>query len=151
MIKLNLFNNYGPLDFDPKKNLKKVVKAIKKIEQIKNKHVVSFILVNDEEIHSINKQYRNIDRPTDVISFANIDSSEDGILPYELGDIFISIDKTKEQAKSYEHSFLREFCFLACHGMLHLLGYDHQNPEDEKELIAKQKLVMKRIGLEKEV
>ena len=67
MIKLNLFNNYGPLDFDPKKNLQKVVKAIKKIEQIKNMHVVSFILVNDEEIHSINKQYRNIDRPTDVI------------------------------------------------------------------------------------
>ena len=58
---------------------------------------------------------------------------------YELGDIFISIDKTKEQAKSYEQFFF-EFCFLACHGMLHFLGYDHQNPEDEKEMIAKQNL-----------
>ena len=85
------------------------------------------IIINNEEIHKINKEYRGIDRPTDVISFALEDYKD---IKYEndyrvLGDIYISIDKVKEQAKEYGHSEKRELAFLAVHGLLHLLGYDH--------------------------
>lgn len=94
------------------------------------------IIINNEEIHKINKEYRGIDRPTDVISFALEDYKD---IKYEnnyrvLGDIYISIDKVKEQAKEYGHSEKRELAFLAVHGLLHLLGYDHMEPDDEKDM-----------------
>ena len=104
------------------------------------------IIINNEEIHKINKEYRGIDRPTDVISFALEDYKD---IKYEndyrvLGDIYISIDKVKEQAKEYGHSEKRELAFLAVHGLLHLLGYDHMEKEDvnkgDKILIFKQNL-----------
>ena len=96
---------------------------------------LSLTIVNDAEIHEINKTYRNIDRPTDVISFAIEDLGEDELsvvglpedMPRELGDLFISIDKTQAQAEEYGHSFERELGFLAIHGFLHLNGYDHMN------------------------
>ena len=95
----------------------------------------NIIIVDNEKIHEINKEYRNIDRETDVISFA-LEDNEDII--YDdfrlLGDIYISIDRVISQAKDYGHSELREICFLATHGILHLLGYDHMEPEDEKEM-----------------
>ena len=88
-----------------------------------------------ERIHEINKEYRNIDRETDVISFALEDEKD---ITYDdfrlLGDIYISIDRVVSQAKEYGHSELREICFLATHGILHLLGYDHMEPDDEKEM-----------------
>jgi probable rRNA maturation factor len=120
---------------------------VAKTEHIRGKHYVSFILVSDEDIQVINTTYRHIERPTDVITFANIDSSPEGIIPDELGDIFISIDRTLSQAKEYEHSIEREFSFLATHGMLHILGYDHMDPADEEVMIAKQKNIMKIIHL----
>ena len=85
------------------------------------------IIINNEEIHKINKEYRGIDRPTDVISFALEDYKD---IKYEndyrvLGDIYISIDKVKEQAKEYGHSEKRELAFLAVHGLLHLLGFEY--------------------------
>ena len=93
-------------------------------------------------IHEINKDYRNIDRPTDVISFANIDSSVNHELAYELGDIYISIDKVYEQAALYGHSVMREFAFLVTHGTLHLLGYDHIEYDEEQIMFKKQKEVL---------
>lgn len=98
---------------------------------------LSCIIVDDEEIHRINREYRNIDRPTDVISFAYEDDEVFEIegMPRQLGDIFISIDKAKSQAEEYGHSFKREFCFLFTHGILHLLGYDHVNDEKEAEMM----------------
>ena len=98
---------------------------------------LSCIIVDDEEIHRINREYRNIDRPTDVISFAYEDDEVFEIegMPRQLRDIFISIDKAKSQAEEYGHSFKREFCFLFTHGILHLLGYDHVNDEKEAEMM----------------
>ncbi len=95
----------------------------------------NIIIVDNKKIHEINREYRNIDRETDVISFA-LEDNED--ITYDdfrlLGDIYISIDRVISQAKDYGHSELREICFLATHGILHLLGYDHMEPDDEKEM-----------------
>jgi len=96
---------------------------------------LSVVFINDEEIKDINKTYRNIDRVTDVISFALEDNKEKIIGDRILGDIFISIPRMKEQAKLYGHSEKRELSFLCCHGLLHLLGYDHVNNEKEKEIM----------------
>ena len=139
MIKVNLINEFE-FTFKEEKIVKKIVKRICKVEKVKGKHVVSIIIVDNQKIHEINKQYRNIDRPTDVISFAAIDGEE--TLPEEMGDIFISYEKIIEQAKEYEHSILREFAFLVTHGMYHLLGYDHMNQEDEKIMFAKQEKIL---------
>ena len=95
----------------------------------------NIIIVDNEKIHAINKEYRNINRETDVISFAMEDNMDVEYQDFRLlGDIYISIDKVISQAKEYGHSNLREICFLATHGILHLLGYDHMEPDDEKEM-----------------
>lgn len=97
--------------------------------------IISVSLIDDKQIHDINKQYRDIDRPTDVISFAFMDNENIDLNkakgPIVLGDIYISIDHAKAQAKEYGHSEKREFSFLFVHGLLHLLGYDHMKKEDE--------------------
>ena len=104
---------------------------------------VSVIFVSDKKIHQINKEYRNIDRPTDFISFALSDYQGDNdYVAEELGDIFISVDAAKRQAKEYEHSEKREICFLFTHGLLHLNGFDHQTKEEEKEMIKYQKMIL---------
>ena len=106
--------------------------------------IVSVSFVDNEFIHEMNRDYRNVDRPTDVISFAFLDGCEDKEQqlksngPVCLGDIYISIDKAKEQAKEYGHPLERELSFLFVHGMLHLLGYDHMTPEDEKVMFRLQ-------------
>lgn len=97
---------------------------------------VSFMLTNNKVIHEINKEYRGIDRPTDVISFAYNETENIG--PVEIvGDIIISIDKVREQAKEFGHSDKREFYYLLTHGMLHILGYDHM--EDDEKLVMREK------------
>lgn len=136
-IKTNIFGKTSMFDFDVKKLIKDLAKIVVKVENLEEDHVVSFIIVDNNKIHEINKDFRNIDRPTDVISFANIDSYE-GIIPYELGDIYISYEKVKEQAILYGHSEYREFAFLVTHGYLHLLGYDHMEKEDEVKMFARQ-------------
>ena len=111
--------------------------VVKKLEL--EKCEFNIIVVDNDKIHEINKEYRNVDRETDVISFAMEDNMD---VKYDdfrlLGDIYISIDRVYSQAKEYGHSELREICFLATHGILHLLGYDHMEPEDEKEMFALQ-------------
>ena len=99
--------------------------------------IISVSRVDNEFIHKMNKEYRGIDRPTDVISFAFLDNEDrqsayQGKEPVCLGDIYISIDKAIEQAKEYGHPLKRELSFLFVHGLLHLLGYDHMTEEDEK-------------------
>jgi probable rRNA maturation factor len=113
--------------------------------------IFNVIIVNNEKIHEINKEYRGIDRPTDVISFALEDDKSFNRNDIRvLGDIYISIDKVKSQSEEYGHSFKRELFFLAIHGLLHLLGYDHMNPEDEKVMFSKQEEVLSRYGIERE-
>lgn len=99
----------------------------------------NIIIVDNEKIHKINKEYRNVDRETDVISFALEDNMDVKYTDFRLlGDIYISIDKCYQQAIEYGHSKVREICFLATHGILHLLGYDHMELDDEKEMFKLQ-------------
>ncbi|MBF0715279.1 rRNA maturation RNase YbeY [Gemelliphila palaticanis] len=118
-----------------------------------NNTELSVSFVGLEEIHSINKEYRGIDRPTDVISFALNDKTEDeieiigGDETNYLGDIIICVEKIEEQAKEYNHSFERELGFLAVHGFLHLLGYDHMTEDEEKIMFSKQNKILEEYGL----
>lgn len=110
---------------------------------------ISVTLVDNEYIHEINRNYRHIDRPTDVISFAFLDDNPNRDKLFQskemvvLGEIYISIDKAKEQALAYDHSLERELSFLFVHGLLHLLGYDHMNENDEKIMFALQEEILK--------
>ena len=111
--------------------------VVKKLEL--EKCEFNIIIIDNERIHEINREYRNIDRETDVISFAMEDEMDVKYTDFRLlGDIYISIDRVISQAKEYGHSELREICFLATHGILHLLGYDHMEPEDEKVMFGLQ-------------
>lgn len=119
---------------------------------LKGNRNVSIIFVTPEAIHAINKDYRNIDRATDVISFALQDEQASYEMMEgedELGDIFINIQAIVEQAKSYEHSLRREVCFLFTHGLLHLLGYDHMVAEDEQKMFQLQDVILDDIVAKK--
>ena len=105
------------------------------------------IVVHNAYIHELNKTYRGKDADTDVISFALEDDKTFNPETRVLGDIYISIDKVYEQARMYSHSNLRELCFLAVHGMLHLLGYDHMKEEDEKIMFDLQEEILKEAGI----
>lgn len=110
----------------------------------------SVIIVDNNKIHEINKEYRGIDRPTDVISFALEEDEDYEVKERLLGDIFISIDKVYEQAKEYNHSVKRELFFLVTHGFLHLLGYDHMKKEDEEIMFPLQEKILNEYGVTKE-
>ena len=121
-----------------KKLLNKVASFALVHEKVE-KALVNIIIVDNVEIRKINKEYRGIDRETDVISFALEDNMDVNYTDFRLlGDIYISIDKCYSQAMEYGHSRVREICFLATHGILHLLGYDHMNDVDEKEMFSLQ-------------
>ncbi len=139
------FSIYNETDEDLKKyekQIKKVLKYAVKEEKLKDVNF-NVIIVDNNYIHMLNKEYRNIDRPTDVISFALEDEKKENFSDIRmLGDIYISIDKAKEQSIQYQHSLDREICFLAVHGLLHLLGYDHMNKEDEKIMFEKQEMIL---------
>ena len=113
---------------------------------------VSCVLIDDERIHEINREYRHIDRSTDVISFAMEDNDQFYVegMPRTLGDIFISVDHAKKQAEEYGHSLRREMCFLFTHGILHLLGYDHMTDEQEKEMFGLQDEILGALSIERE-
>ena len=112
---------------------------------------VSITFTDNKHIHEINREYRKVDRPTDVISFALNEGDEpeiEGGAPINvLGDIIISVEKAVEQAKDYGHSVEREVAFLTVHGMLHLLGYDHMEEEDRKEMRQEEDFVMEKLGI----
>ncbi len=133
-------------EFEEVKNVISYAISYLKLEHLE----FNIILVNNERIHEINKEYRNVDRPTDVISFALEDNSEIKLEGNRvLGDIYISIDKAREQAKEYGHSLLRELSFLAVHGFLHLLGYDHMKKEEEEVMFGLQEEILSSYGIKK--
>lgn len=150
MNQIGMFNETDVELTEEEKMIQKLVKEVLKEEKVRNAEC-NIIFVDNEKIHEINREYRYIDRVTDVISFALEDEMEnEPSAQYEmrvLGDIYISVDRAKEQALEYGHSFLREICFLAIHGMLHLLGYDHQTTEDEKIMFQKQEEVLAKYGI----
>ena len=131
--------------------VEKVLYSAVEKEKLEN---VSFnlIIVDNKYIHELNKTYRNIDRETDVITFALEDDDSLIVAGDEriLGDIYISIDRAKSQAKEYGHSLLRELSFLAVHGFYHLLGYDHQEKEEERIMFQKQEEVLEEYGIRRE-
>ena len=133
------------------KLIEKVISEALRYEGVNDNTEVSVTIVDNEEIRKINNKFRNIDRATDVLSFPLIDFDseslpDDGSKIY-LGDIIISIERAKEQAKEYGHSIDREIGFLTAHSMLHLLGYDHMVPEEEKEMFAKQEEILNNLWL----
>ncbi|MEC5422221.1 rRNA maturation RNase YbeY [Virgibacillus sp. C22-A2] len=124
-------------------------------EGISKEAEVSINFVDNDEIQELNRNYRQKDEPTDVISFALQEPVEGEIeiigeeLPLALGDIVISVDKAVEQAADYNHSYERELSFLTIHGFLHLLGYDHINKEDEEEMLKRQETILGEFGIER--
>ena len=124
------------------KDIKSVLKLGLKHMNIKDSYI-SVVIVGKDKIHEINKTYRNVDKLTDVISFAFEDNG--GITPNGiriLGEIYLCMDKAKEQAIEYGHSNKREICYLVTHGLLHLLGYDHEKEEDKKEMRTKEEEIL---------
>ncbi|MGR3765073.1 rRNA maturation RNase YbeY [Rossellomorea sp. NS-SX7] len=125
-------------------------------EGVEESSEVSVTFVTNERIREINREYRHKDQPTDVISFALEEMGEDEIeivgadMPRVLGDIIISVERAKEQAEEYNHSVSRELGFLALHGFLHLLGYDHLEEQDEKVMFQRQKDILDEYGLKRE-
>lgn len=113
---------------------------------------ISILLCDNEHIHGLNKEYRNIDRPTDVLSFALNEGDEEMGEEEQLllGDIVISLERTAEQAEEYGHSFTRELAYLTTHGMLHILGYDHMTEEDKKEMRHEEEIILQELGIVRE-
>ena len=143
---INKYNNDLPILEDMKKFI------LYSVDKLKLKNVMfNIIIVGNDDIHAINNKYRGIDKPTDVISFALEDEKENFKHKIRvLGDIYISYDKVISQSKEYNHSELREICFLAVHGLLHLLGYDHMTKKDEDKMFNKQKELLESYGIKKE-
>ncbi|MCI9092896.1 MAG: rRNA maturation RNase YbeY [Coprobacillus sp.] len=138
-------------EIDYEKQFIEIIKTTLDYLKIEDDIEMSCILVDDEDIYQINKEYRHIDRSTDVISFALEDNEQFYIegMPRSIGDIFISVDHARIQAQEYGHSLKREMCFLFTHGLLHLLGYDHMNEDDEKEMFSLQKEILNHLHIER--
>lgn len=151
-----LHEEVEPLSESLQSLIKTSLEAAADLEQVSGEVVLT--LVNDARIHELNREYRGIDRPTDVLSFAlneagegepeiYLDEDEAEAYPNMLGDIIISVPRAFAQAEEYGHSVEREVCFLAVHGFLHLLGYDHGTEEEEKAMFARQEEILQKIGL----
>ena len=136
-MKIKVFNQYGRLPFAYRTILKKIEADVS--NHFNEARELSLILVTNDEIQSINRTYRKLDRVTDVISF---EEDTEGYM----GEVFIAINQLVVQAKQYGHSNVREFAFLLVHGILHLLGYDHLEPVDEKVMVALQEEILNRCG-----
>ena len=138
-----------PEDFE--KLVEDCARAALEEEEIEDDAEVSVTLVDNARIRELNKEFREIDRETDVLSFPlgdengfEVDPDNDAIL---LGDIVISLEKARAQSEEYGHSFRREVAFLLTHSLFHLLGYDHMTEDEEKEMFAKQEKVLTKLGL----
>lgn len=151
------------LPFDVEEIAGRVIEEVLEYENCPYEVIVDVLLCDNEGIHVMNREHRGIDRPTDVLSFPNVDYEtpadfsgiEDSIEDYFdpesgelcLGDIVISVDKVLEQAKEYGHSPKREYAFLIAHSMLHLLGYDHMEPDEAAVMEHKQEEILNRLGI----
>ena len=137
------------------KRLQDGLNAVAKLHDLDDMTEVDITIVDDEEIHQLNRDYRNVDRPTDVLSFALDEDDEDEPELLEgqlhlLGDIIISAETATRQAEEFGHGLEREIVYLAVHGLLHLLGYDHMVEEDKVIMRAKEEEVLRAINLAEE-
>ena len=138
MIKINLYNYVNEKRY--KSFLNEVAKSASSILCVKDDLYLNVVISDNEFIKSYNKQYRNIDKETDVLS---VPSDEDK----ELGYIIISLEKAEAQAIEYGHSLKRELSFLMCHGLLHCLGYDHMTKEEEEVMFSLQDKILEDAGI----
>lgn len=126
-----------------------IVEEVLDYEGYSDDYDISISFVDNKEIHELNKQFRGVDRATDVLSFPMLsDEFED--VEYEemsLGDIVVSLERALEQSIEYGHSFEREVCFLVCHSMFHLLGYDHDTEENTREMREKEEAVLTKLNI----
>ena len=134
-------------------NVRAAAEMVGKLYGVENGEV-SVTLTNNAYIHTLNKEYRGIDRPTDVLSFALNESEEPEMVDAPevnvLGDLIISVERAEEQAADYGHSLRREVAFLTVHGMLHLLGYDHMEEQEREEMENEQRFVMEKLGISRD-
>lgn len=143
----------GELVETHQKIVEDVIKKTVELEHLTGEIEVSVTFVDEERIQEINREYRDKDQPTDVISFALNEQSEGEPdlnipgMPNMLGDIIVSVSHIKNQAEEYGHSYERELGFLVVHGMLHLLGYDHMTEAEEKEMFSRQEDILLAYGL----
>ncbi len=137
IMKTNIQNYFNQIDYS--ELIKKVAKTASNILQLSN-YEINIVFVSNEAIQELNKNYRNKDYTTDVLTFPNGENSQ-------LGDVIISIEKCEEQSKEYNHSFDRELGFLFVHGVLHTLGYDHQTKEQEEVMTSLQERVLQKAKL----
>ena len=148
MNRIEIFNQVDK-EIDELKEVERVIDIAIKNQKLDNLEF-NIIIVDNTYIHELNRDYRGIDRPTDVITFALEDNKDFVEVDHRvLGDIYISIDKAVEQAKEYGHDLRREICFLAVHGFLHLLGYDHMTEEDEKVMFGLQEEILNEANIKK--
>ena len=151
-VRMNRYEIFNETDEELDKEIDKLYKLLDftlKKEKLENVEF-NIIFVDSKMIHEINKTYRNVDRVTDVISFALEDNKTIELDHRLLGDIYICIERAHEQAMEYGHSFLRELSFLTIHGLLHLLGYDHMKEDDEKIMFAKQEEILDEFGIRRD-
>ncbi|MFO3787640.1 rRNA maturation RNase YbeY [Bacillus mojavensis] len=152
---IDIVDETGSVSEEMLKEVENLLQFAAEREGVQDQAEVSVTIVTNEDIQQINKEYRGKDTPTDVISFALEEEGVDEVeivgaeMPPVLGDIIISADRTREQAEEYNHSFKRELGFLAVHGFLHLLGYDHMTKEEEEEMFTKQKDLLDAYGLKR--
>ncbi|MCY9050943.1 rRNA maturation RNase YbeY [Bacillus inaquosorum] len=152
---IDIVDETGSVSEEMLKEVENLLQFAAEREGVQDQAEVSVTIVTNEDIQQINKDYRGKDAPTDVISFALEEEGEGEVeivgaeMPPVLGDIIISTDRTREQAEEYNHSFKRELGFLAVHGFLHLLGYDHMTKEEEEEMFTKQKDLLDAYGLKR--
>ncbi|WP_071395808.1 rRNA maturation RNase YbeY [Bacillus tuaregi] len=154
-IMIDFIDETNELTAEDLERLEKLLFFAANKEAVEENSELSVTFVTNDRIQQINREYRDKDRPTDVISFAMEELGEGeiplvgGDMPRVLGDIIISLAKAREQADEYGHSFIRELGFLAVHGFLHLLGYDHETVEDEKKMFSRQKDILDEFGLQR--
>ncbi|MEH7254734.1 rRNA maturation RNase YbeY [Neobacillus niacini] len=153
ILMIDLVDETNQLPAEHLEEIEKLLNFAAEKEKIEDNSEVSVTFVSNERIHEINREYRDKDAPTDVISFALEELGEGEIelvgaeLPRVLGDIIISIPRAEEQAQEYGHSFIRELGFLSVHGFLHLLGYDHMEKIEEEKMFTRQKEILDDYGL----
>ena len=155
-IKMNTTISFEPETLTVEENLlEEILRAadiVGEIYGVENSEL-SITLMDDKNIHALNKKYRGTDKATDVLSFAFRESDEPEVIGADfeiLGDVIISLERAKVQAEEFGHSFLREIIFLEVHGLLHLLGYDHIEDDERLEMEAEQKFIMDKLGILRE-
>lgn len=156
---INLENAQEKIDLEETvlKRLQEGIDAVADLNGLAEEAEVDVTIVDDEEIHELNRQYRGMDKPTDVLSFALDEGEEDepeligGPEEHLYGDIIISAETALRQAEEYGHGLEREMTYLAVHGMFHLLGYNHMTEEDKAEMRAKEEEALRAINLAEEL